>query len=100
MKFLLPLLLAGCATISTEEMYAELGSCLSAGGDCEQIQTRVNRREDAIQWRENAKMTCPEEFVAYCDDSMKGCGSKFARTPVQYVCISQTDMRDMLTLGW
>ena len=96
MKFLLLLLLAGCATISTEEMYVELGSCISVEGDCENIQARINYREHMIQVRENAKMSCPDEYVAYCDDRMRGCGSKFARKPVEYVCVSRSAMRDML----
>jgi hypothetical protein len=82
--------------MSTQEMYAELGSCISVAGDCENIQARINSREDAIQMRENAKMSCPDEYVAYCDDSMRGCGSKFALKPVEYVCISSSAMRNML----
>ena len=82
--------------MTTDEMYAELGSCVSAGGDCENIQARVNHREHMLQMRENAKMTCPYEYVAYCDDSMRGCGSRFALKPVEYVCISSSAMQNML----
>jgi len=98
MKFLLPLLLAGCATISTEELYTELGTCLSAGQDCEEIQARVNRRENLLQYRENAKMICPNGYVAYCDTMMRGCGIRRALTPVEYVCIPRRAVGDMLAL--
>ena len=82
--------------MSTEEMYAELGSCVSVGGDCEEIQARVNSREDAIQLRENAKMTCPDGYVAYCDSRSWGCGSRIARKKVEYACVTRNAMRDML----
>ena len=100
MRLLLPLLLAGCATISTEELYTELGTCISAGQNCEEIQARVNSRENLLQYRENAKMICPDGYVAHCDTRMRGCGSRRTVKPVEYVCISRRAVGDMLALHW
>ncbi len=93
----LPLLLvlSGCSTMSIDEMYMELSSCVSSGAECDDIQAMVNKREELIYQRENAKMTCPAGFVAYCDSNMRGCGSKRAPEQVEYRCVKNGAIKDL-----
>ncbi len=84
--------------MTTDEMYADLGSCLSAEGNCKEIQTRIDWREKAIQMRENAMMICPDGQVAFCDARARGCGFGHPYHKVEYVCMSEEIVQDMLSL--
>ncbi len=84
--------------VTTEEMYVELSSCLSAEGDCEEIQARVNSRENAIQRRKDAMIICPNGLVAVCDSRSLGCGFGFTGQPSDYICVTEASVREMLSL--
>ena len=106
MKLLpLLLLLGGCAT-PTDELYSQLAVCvsntdpLSALTECAEFQDKVNRREDHVQYRSNARMICPEGFVAYCDSRWDyGCGRRLTKKPVEYACIPRLHMNEIMR-GW
>ena len=104
MKFLpLLLLLGGCASTPTDELYSQLAVCvsntdpLSALTECGEFQDKVNQREDALQRRSNSKILCPKGSVAYCDSRWhRGCGDRLRREPAEYTCVPRWIMRDAI----
>jgi hypothetical protein len=95
MRFLVCLLLVGCAT-STNELYRELETCLNDGYVCAELQDEIQRREIAQDRREyDLRPRCPFGQVEYCDHRMRGCGARHKSPNDQYACISREDVREI-----
>jgi hypothetical protein len=100
MKLLTLLFLTGCTTQTVDDLYAERTLCVSSGGECGEIELKLQRREEIIRRADNAKApNCPDGFVAYCDERDRGCGDRFPQRPVRYKCISRDQFREMEIWG-
>ena len=93
MKYLVLLLLTGCATQSLDDLYLERASCVSQGSECGDLDDRITAKEDIRQWRLNAKPPkCPSGYFAYCDRFVRGCGRDISKFPVEYMCVSSDQL--------
>ena len=85
--------MVGCSTQSTDDLYLERALCVSSGDECAELDLMVARREETIRRLDNAKSHCPRGYMAYCDESVRGCGQRLPRKPIQYVCVSPEQLR-------
>jgi hypothetical protein len=94
MRYLLLLLMTGCATQSLDDLYLERATCVSQKVECGDIEERIAKKEMIRQWHENTEMHCPDGYIAYCDSRWnQGCGRKASRTPVKYSCKTRESLR-------
>lgn len=79
MRYLWPLILAGCASTSIEDLHQMAAACgLSESAECVQVRERLNRAEDRRLERE-AGPQCPRGYVLFCVD--QACALK------EYTCL-------------
>ena len=98
MKYIVLLFLGGCATTSLDDLYLQRTACVSSGGECSALDRLIDRKLDIMTLRENAMPPeCPDGYVAFCDSRWdRGCGRKYSKKPVDWVCISQEQVRGQL----
>jgi len=98
MKYLALLLLTGCTTQSLDDLYLERAACANAKLDCSDVDEAIELKEKFREWRKNAEMNCPKGYSGYCDYGMYGCGRRMSKKPIEYVCITQEQVRALM--GW
>ena len=98
MRWMICLVLAGCAT-PMDDLYRQLSHCLANGDICEDLQAEIERRNIMIDQRDyDRAKRCPEGYVEYCDNTMRGCGRTHKSQSDEYVCITPSDLRDLFRM--
>ena len=88
-------LLGGCATVTLEELYEQRDVCFTQALECPELDEQIEQKEKMEQWKENAKMRCPEGFIGVCDSRWSNCGRKWSRKPIEYTCVTREELDRM-----
>ena len=98
MKVLFLFVLCGCATVTLDDLYAQRAACVSQDLDCSDLDEAIEKKEDMREWKQNAKMNCPDGYVGYCDSRFHdNCGRTRSKTPIEYECVRQDVINGMFT---
>lgn len=72
-------------------------ACLSQGGDCSEIAQEIEKKEQRAEQRALERVSrCPKGFIEYCDQTMKGCGTKLRKRSDEFYCVPPQDLRDAI----
>ena len=98
MKILALLFLGGCVTSpSLDDLYMQRTACVMSGAECGDLDKQITRKEDIQVMRENAAAPkCPPNHFAYCDGRWNiDCGRKYAKRPVDWICLSKGQLGNL-----